>query len=394
MTNATNTNTASGAADLLDLIDAYAEARHMQGHSSYNNHTKAALQAVVAALASAPAPPVAEPAENGTAYAELPDGIVYTSAAQDVLENWFEEIGLDMDVDDAKRLFDKMTVAARGQAPAGAYKDSTPHLNVGDSSFESWYAGYVKEGTKGLKQHCRDAYAAGMGDPLVGAAPTPQADRVTAPAAGAVAGLGWPELRNRLAMAMLGFGGRQHQTLDAASQVLDTITEPGMPLAILRAAPTPAAQADSVTAPAGGGVVGPDGMMRDGLRSMIEGMSVSVDVSTDDATAGHRYFGTVTEVMECQGDKHGVTLLVQDAEPNFTAQADSVLEDAALLHGLHRMTTMIDTPAGKAYRDAMEEETHKVYNELSGDMARTTIEQYRRILNAGLEAAHKQGDKP
>ena len=55
------------------------------------------------------------------------------------------------------------------------------------------------------------------------------------------------------------------------------------------------------------------------LRSMIEGMSVSVDVSTGDHDAGHRYFGTVTEVMECQGDKHGVTLLVQDAEPNFTA---------------------------------------------------------------------------
>ena len=55
------------------------------------------------------------------------------------------------------------------------------------------------------------------------------------------------------------------------------------------------------------------------LRSMIEGMSVSVDVSTGDHDAGHRYFGTVTEVMECQGDKHGVALLVQDAEPNFTA---------------------------------------------------------------------------
>ena len=55
------------------------------------------------------------------------------------------------------------------------------------------------------------------------------------------------------------------------------------------------------------------------LRSMIGGMSVSVDVSTGDHDAGHRYFGTVTEVMECQGDKHGVTLLVQDAEPNFTA---------------------------------------------------------------------------
>ena len=43
---------ASGAADLLDLIEAYAEARHRQGHSSYNAQTAAALQAVKAALAA------------------------------------------------------------------------------------------------------------------------------------------------------------------------------------------------------------------------------------------------------------------------------------------------------------------------------------------------------
>jgi hypothetical protein len=34
--------------------------------------------------------------------------------------------------------------------------------------------------------------------------------------------------------------------------------------------------------------------------------------------ASHRYFGTVTEVMDDIADKHGVVLLVQDAEPNFT----------------------------------------------------------------------------
>lgn len=54
------------------------------------------------------------------------------------------------------------------------------------------------------------------------------------------------------------------------------------------------------------------------LPDLIEGMSVSVDVSTGDDDSGNRYFGTVTEVMDNPGDKHGVTLLVQDAEPNFT----------------------------------------------------------------------------
>ena len=47
-----DTTTTSGAADLLDLIEAYAEARHRQGHSSYNAQTAVALQAVKDALAA------------------------------------------------------------------------------------------------------------------------------------------------------------------------------------------------------------------------------------------------------------------------------------------------------------------------------------------------------
>jgi ribosomal protein S27AE len=57
--------------------------------------------------------------------------------------------------------------------------------------------------------------------------------------------------------------------------------------------------------------------MTDAMRSYIEGMSVSVDVSTGDGDAHHRYFGTVTEVMDDPDDKHGVTLLVQDAKASF-----------------------------------------------------------------------------
>ena len=56
-------------------------------------------------------------------------------------------------------------------APAPAqYKDSTPQLSVGESSFESWFESY-NPANKGDKQRSRDAYAAGMGDPLVAAAP-------------------------------------------------------------------------------------------------------------------------------------------------------------------------------------------------------------------------------
>ena len=48
---------------------------------------------------------------------------------------------------------------------APAYKDSTPELHVGDSAFESWYSTY-SPAHKADKQRARDAYAAGMGDPL------------------------------------------------------------------------------------------------------------------------------------------------------------------------------------------------------------------------------------
>ena len=53
--------------------------------------------------------------------------------------------------------------SARAPRP---YVDSGPHLHVGSSSFESWYANYKhKPGTE--RQLARDSYAAGMGDPLV-----------------------------------------------------------------------------------------------------------------------------------------------------------------------------------------------------------------------------------
>jgi hypothetical protein len=66
-----------------------------------------------------------------------------------------------------------------------------------------------------------------------------------------------------------------------------------------------------------------DGRMTDALRSFMEGMSVSMDVSTGEHDAGNRYFGIINEVMDDDGDKNGVTLLVYDAQPNFTAPASA-----------------------------------------------------------------------
>lgn len=45
------------------------------------------------------------------------------------------------------------------------YVDRTPELSVGDSAFEDWFQAHQKACT-GDKQLARDAYAAGMGDPV------------------------------------------------------------------------------------------------------------------------------------------------------------------------------------------------------------------------------------
>ncbi|HAO9084791.1 TPA: ead/Ea22-like family protein [Escherichia coli] len=59
------------------------------------------------------------------------------------------------------------------------------------------------------------------------------------------------------------------------------------------------------------------------LPELIEGMEVSIDVSTCDADLGNRYFGTVTEALELDTAKNGYILLVQDAEPNFDVNGSS-----------------------------------------------------------------------
>lgn len=78
------------------------------------------------------------------------------------------------------------------------------------------------------------------------------------------------------------------------------------------------------------------------LPELIEGMEVSVDVSTCDFDAGHRYFGTVTEVSELDTAKNGYILLVQDAEPNFkTAGNSPVIPDGYALVSVEPTDEMI-----------------------------------------------------
>ncbi|HGJ4363883.1 TPA: DUF551 domain-containing protein [Salmonella enterica subsp. enterica serovar Thompson] len=78
------------------------------------------------------------------------------------------------------------------------------------------------------------------------------------------------------------------------------------------------------------------------LPELIEGMEVSVDVSTCDFDAGHRYFGTVTEVSELYTAKNGYILLVQDAEPNFDVNGNSPVTPGGWISCSERMPAQDD----------------------------------------------------
>nr|WP_225385763.1 ead/Ea22-like family protein [Escherichia coli] len=78
------------------------------------------------------------------------------------------------------------------------------------------------------------------------------------------------------------------------------------------------------------------------LAELIEGMEVSIDVSTCDADLGNRYFGTVTEALELDTAKNGYILLVQDAEPNFDVNGSSPVTPDSWISCSERMPAQDD----------------------------------------------------
>lgn len=59
--------------------------------------------------------------------------------------------------------------------------------------------------------------------------------------------------------------------------------------------------------------------IKDIIQNNLEGMKVSVDVSTGEHYSYNRYFGKITEVIDTGGnEKYGLVILVQDGVyPNF-----------------------------------------------------------------------------
>ncbi len=82
------------------------------------------------------------------------------------------------------------------------------------------------------------------------------------------------------------------------------------------------------------------------LAELIEGMEVSIDVSTCDADLGNRYFGTVTEALELDTAKNGYILLVQDAEPNFDVNGNYPVTPDGWISCSERMPEIRQTVIG------------------------------------------------
>jgi hypothetical protein len=92
-------------------------------------------------------------------------------AAQAVVERW--DTPLWKDVEPTAKYINELRAALEATEPVQQvswtlkYKDSTPRLNVMNSAFEDWFQQHPFATQGGIKQLCRDSYAAGMGDPLV-----------------------------------------------------------------------------------------------------------------------------------------------------------------------------------------------------------------------------------
>jgi hypothetical protein len=69
--------------------------------------------------------------------------------------------------DDAAFAHAEALTMLQSLTPLAAPSTSASTLHVGDSSFEDWFQKQPFLMQPGIKQLCRDSYAAGMGDPLV-----------------------------------------------------------------------------------------------------------------------------------------------------------------------------------------------------------------------------------
>ena len=103
------------------------------------------------------------------------------AAAQAVVDRWDTPLWKDAP---ATAEYIGRLRAALASAPAQPVAEPAPSAtaHVGDSLFESWFSEY-NPALRGTKQLMRDAYAAGMGDPKAQPSPTPQADSVLEDAA-------------------------------------------------------------------------------------------------------------------------------------------------------------------------------------------------------------------
>ena len=88
-----------------------------------------------------------------------------------------------------------------------------------------------------------------------------------------------------------------------------------------------------------------------------------------------------------RGERYEVVPLWTTPQPAPAPLSDDVVRDAMRFRDLYRMTALLETPAGNAYQDAMESEMAIAFKEAGSDLTKISIEQYRRVIDAGFAAA-------
>lgn len=139
------------------------------------------------------------------------------------------------------------------------------------------------------------------------------------------------------------------------------------------------------------------------VLSDLIGLAISVDVSTGDDDATHRYFGKVDAVQECDGEKNWIILLVQEPKANFAIAAQQPAGELPVLP---------DHPESQMYRwSEAEKKAIRQYGRLcatrqpapvasenaaklpNGVAATNVYDAYKQGRAAGIEEAAKACDR-
>lgn len=212
--------------DLMELVDAYAEARHAGGCWMYNIKTAAARKAVEDFVSSIGAGGVERLRSDGVTSSDI--NALKAAAlilGRDQYSTLAEKLEAMIDrTQSAQAVAEPMTRFCPGCGSVGSvdgkYRDCCP---------DGMHARLIPQS---LAEKCRNLFQLAIDGALAAteALPTPKAEPT------------WSNTRNSLSMLIAGIASNPLSSLESTKAALDAATEYGMPLAYLRGAVPASAQ--------------------------------------------------------------------------------------------------------------------------------------------------------